>query len=140
PNSRAMRPASRMVPGPKMIRVAVANSKFMTILMPDVEPRRRGGGRRDKRRNSGTHELVFISFLSFRVPSSIFSVSASPRLNKISLRRAAVNFHFGVFVQGAVGAALGIEADVTGARAVGLDDLAPVTFKILAVLADAHAR
>src|ERR1017187_1656489 len=56
------------------------------------------------------------------------------------LGRAAVNLQLGVFVQGAFGAAFGVETNVTGFHAFGVDQLAFVGFKVFTVAADAQAR
>src|ERR1035441_8642511 len=55
------------------------------------------------------------------------------------LGRAAVNLQLGVFVQGALGAAFGVETNITSFGAFGVDQLAFVGFKVFTVGADAQA-
>jgi hypothetical protein len=55
------------------------------------------------------------------------------------MRRAAVDFYFGIFVERAVGAAVGIEAQVTRGDSFGVDDFPLVGFKVLMVCAHAEA-
>src|ERR1039458_660662 len=56
------------------------------------------------------------------------------------LGRVAVNLQLGVFVQGAFGAAFGVETNITGLGAFGVDQLAFVGFEVFTVGADAKAR
>src|SRR6266699_2036299 len=66
--------------------------------------------------------------------------NASPLFILGSWRRPAVNLYLGVLVQGALGAALGVEPEVAGFGAFGINESAFVSLKIFAVGAHSPAR
>src|ERR1035438_502175 len=73
-----------------------------------------------------------------RLDFPILDAPSSP--HRALLGRAAEDFQLRVFVQGALGAALGVEADVAGFYALGIDELAFVGLEVFAVRAHAQAR
>jgi len=61
------------------------------------------------------------------------------RQSRWSLRLAAVNLDFGVFVEGAFGAAFGVETNEAGLDAFGVDELAFASFDVFAIGAETQA-
>src|SRR5437867_2851910 len=69
------------------------------------------------------------------------SILHSPWIAAASLlRRAAVNLDFGVFVKGALRAALGVSAHVSGLRALGINQPALVGLKVFPVSSCTQSR